>query len=414
MNGPTLFNLSSVFSAVAGAVPDQDMLVWRERRLTYREADRRIDALAAHLRTAGLGCHTERKHLARHESGQDHLGIYLRNGTEYLEAMIAGYRARVAPFNVSYRYVEDELTFLLADANARAVIYHAEFAPRIAAIRAHLPNLRVLIQIADDSGHALLPGAVDYETIIAATQPTAGPDEPCGDDLYILYTGATTGMPKGVLWRQHDIFLAAMSGRPYGSDSPLASYAELAELARQAAGAVSLLMVPPFIHGAAQWAAFHAITMGGRIVIPDNVRRLNAHEVLQLAEREKVLSIPVVGDAMARPLVEALEQRAHDLTTLAAISNGGAPLSPPMRHRIMAALPARVDHRRRRRIRVGYAAQCVVQQRFPVADWDYHFSLQSASTFASSSSKVAGEISPRIICMFRPWLNSACANAPFR
>ena len=143
MNGPTLFNLSSVFSAVAGAVPDQDMLVWRERRLTYREADRRIDALAAHLRTAGLGCHTERKHLARHESGQDHLGIYLRNGTEYLEAMIAGYRARVAPFNVSYRYVEDELTFLLADANARAVIYHAEFAPRIAAIRAHLPNLRV-------------------------------------------------------------------------------------------------------------------------------------------------------------------------------------------------------------------------------------------------------------------------------
>jgi acyl-CoA synthetase (AMP-forming)/AMP-acid ligase II len=119
MNGPTVFDLSSVFSTVAGAVPDQEMLVWRERRLTYSEVDRRIDAFAAYLRIAGLGCHTERKYLARHESGQDHLGIYLRNGTEYLEAMIAGYRARVAPFNVSYRYVEDELTFLLADANAR-------------------------------------------------------------------------------------------------------------------------------------------------------------------------------------------------------------------------------------------------------------------------------------------------------
>jgi 3-oxocholest-4-en-26-oate---CoA ligase len=339
MNGPTLFDLSSVFSAVAGAVPDQDMLVWRERRLTYSEVDSRIDALAAYLRTVGLGCHTERKHLARHESGQDHLGIYLRNGTEYLEAMIAGYRARVAPFNVSYRYVEDELTFLLGDAKARAVVYHAEFAPRIAAIRARLPHLRVLVQIADDSGHDLLPGAVDYETIVAATQPTVGWVEPSGDDLYILYTGGTTGMPKGVLWRQHDIFLAAMGGRPFGSDSPLASYAEVADRARQAAGAISLLMVPPFIHGAAQWGAFHAITMGGRIVIPNDVHRLNAHEVLQLAEREKVLSIPVVGDAMARPLVEALEQRQYDLTALAAMSNGGAPLSPSMRDRIMAALP---------------------------------------------------------------------------
>ena len=339
MNGPTLFDLSSVFSAVAGAVPDQDMLVWRERRLTYSEVDNRIDALAAYLRAVGLGCHTERKHLARHESGQDHLGIYLHNGTEYLEAMIAGYRARVAPFNVSYRYVEDELTFLLADAKARAVVYHAEFAPRIAAIRARLTHLRVLIQVADDSGRDLLPGAVDYETIVAATQPTAGSVEPSGDDLCILYTGGTTGMPKGVLWRQHDIFLAAMGGRPFGSDSPLASYAEVADRARQAAGAVSLLMVPPFIHGAAQWGAFHAITMGGRIVIPDDVNRLNAHEVLQLAEREKVLSIPVVGDAMARPLIEALEQRQYDLTALAAMSNGGAPLSPSMRDRIVAALP---------------------------------------------------------------------------
>jgi fatty-acyl-CoA synthase len=339
MNGPTLFDLSSVFSTVAGAVPDQDMLVWRERRLTYREVDRRIDALGAYLRAAGLGCHTERKRLARHQSGQDHLGIYLRNGTEYLEAMIAGFRARVAPFNVSYRYVEDELTFLLADANASAVVYHAEFAPRIAAIRTRLPHLRVLIQIADNSGHDLLPGAVDYETIITATQPTAGPFAPTGDDLYILYTGGTTGMPKGVLWRQHDIFLAAMGGRPFGSDSPLASHTELADQARQAAGAVSLLMVPPFIHGAAQWGAFHAITMGGRIVIPDDVHRLNAHEVLELAERERVLSIPVVGDAMARPLVEALEQRQYNLTALAAISNGGAPLSPSTRQRIMAALP---------------------------------------------------------------------------
>lgn len=335
----SLFDLSSVFATVAATVPDQEMLVWRQRRLTYADVDHHINTLAGYLRAAGLGCHTERQDLAGHESGQDHLGLYLRNGTEYLEAMIAGYRARVAPFNVSYRYVEDELTFLLNDSNARALVYHAEFAPRIAAIRPHLPNLQVLIQVADNSGNDLLPGAVDYETIITATQSSAESTMPTGEDLYIIYTGGTTGLPKGVLWRQHDIFLAAMGGRPFGADSPLSSYAELADHARQAAGQVSVLMLPPFIHGAAQWAAFHAITMGGRIVIPDDVHHLNAHEVLQLAGRENVLSIPVVGDAMARPLVEVLEQRDYALTTLAAISNGGAPLSPSMRQRITTALP---------------------------------------------------------------------------
>lgn len=126
--------------------------------------------------------------------------------------MIGSYRARVAPFNVSYRYVEEELLYLLKDSNARAVIYNAEFAPRVAAIRDQLPNLAVLIQVADESGNELLPGAVDYETILKTPAPQAGMPTPSGDDLYILYTGGTTGMPKGVLWRQHDIFLSSMGG----------------------------------------------------------------------------------------------------------------------------------------------------------------------------------------------------------
>src|SRR4029077_10921484 len=122
VNGDTLkFDLSSVFKAVASAIPHEDMVVWRDRRLTYGAMDARIDGVANYLVTVGLGCHTERDALAGHESGQDHLGIYLRNGNEYLESMVAGYRARVAPFNVSHRYVEEELVYLLNDARAGAL-----------------------------------------------------------------------------------------------------------------------------------------------------------------------------------------------------------------------------------------------------------------------------------------------------
>ncbi len=198
-------------------MPEQEVLVWRDLRFTYRELNARIDGVAHYLVDRGLGCHTERADLAGHLSGQDHLGIYLRNGNEYLEAMVAGFRARVAPFNVNYRYVEEELVSLLLDAQTKALVYHAEFAPRVAAIRDRLPDLRVLIQVSDESGNEPLPGAVDYESIVGTPPPSAGMPIPTGDDLFILYTGGTTGMPKGVLWRQDDVFIASMGGTPYGT-----------------------------------------------------------------------------------------------------------------------------------------------------------------------------------------------------
>jgi acyl-CoA synthetase (AMP-forming)/AMP-acid ligase II len=339
MGADTNFNLSDVFRTVATTIPDHIYLVWRDRRLTYGQADARVDGFARYLTSVGLGCHTERAALKGHESGQDHLGIYLRNGNEYLEAMTGSYRARVAPFNVSYRYVESELVYLLTDSKARALVYPAEFAPRVAAIRDQLPHLQVLIQVADESGNALLDGAVDYETILTTPEPAGGMPTPSGDDLYLLYTGGTTGMPKGVLWRQHDIFLSSMGGRPWGADEFTASYAELAEQARAAAGAMSILVIPPFMHGAAQWAAYTMVTMGGRLVIPDDVERMRAPDVLRLVEREKVISIPVVGDAIARPLIDEIERGDYDLSSLITFTNGGAPLSPTVRERIHAALP---------------------------------------------------------------------------
>jgi fatty-acyl-CoA synthase len=209
----------------------------------------------------------------------------------------------------------------------------------VAAIRDRLPHLSVLIQVADDSGNSLLPGAVDFESTLSTPTPPQGRPTPSGDDLYILYTGGTTGMPKGVLWRQHDIFLSSMGGRPWGSDQALASYEELSSKAAASPGAMSILMIPPLMHGAAQWATFNMVTMGGRVVIPDDVEGMRPDAVLRLAEQERVLSIPVVGDAIARPLIDEIETGDYDLSGLFTITNGGAPMSPTVRARILKALP---------------------------------------------------------------------------
>ncbi|RNL64897.1 acyl-CoA synthetase [Nocardioides marmoriginsengisoli] len=333
----TEFNLSRVFSTVAATVPDQEVLVWRERRLTYAAMEARIDGVAHYLAGQGLGRHRDRGDLAGHEIGQDTVGLYLRNGNEYPEAMLASYRAGAIAFNINYQYVEEELVYLLNDAGAAAIVFHAEFAPRMAAILDRVPSIRVLIQVADESGHALLPGAVDYES--TTTTPPVPLPEALGEDAFLLYTGGTTGMPKGVIWRQHDVYVAAMGGRPFGSPDPYTSYEEIAEACRTANGGIRLLMTAPFMHGAAQWSSFHMISTGGRIVLPSDVHHMDAVDWLRTTEREGVMSIPVVGDAMARPLVDELERGDYDLSGLAAINNGGAPISPGVRHRIHEALP---------------------------------------------------------------------------
>ncbi|MBE9373812.1 acyl-CoA synthetase [Saccharopolyspora sp. HNM0983] len=339
MSAPnTTFDLSTVFDTVARAVPEREVFVWGGLRLRYREMNARIDGLARHLVQRGLACHGNRGDLAGHVSHQSHLGLYLRNGNEYLESMIAGYRARTVPVNVNYRYVDEELHHLLSDTQVRALVYHAEFAPQVAELRARLPQLEVLIQVADDSGNDLLPGAVDYEEAVRTPPGTAMP-VPAGDDLYIICTGGTTGLPKAVLWHQDDIFVRAMGGTPFGSDQPFDSYEQIAEAARDGGDGMRLLMTAPFMHGAAQWSTFHVVTTGGRLVLPADNTRLDWEDALAATAREGVISIPIIGDAMARPMLAALEGGRFDLSGLAAINNGGAPLSPAVRTRLLEALP---------------------------------------------------------------------------
>ena len=333
----TQFTVPAVARAVAATIGDRELIIQGERRYTYAEILERSNRLAGYLHSRGLGCHTERSTLAGHEVGQDLLGLYAYNGNEFVEALLGSFAARVAPFNVNFRYVKSELQYLLADSGATALIYHAAFAPRLAEILPDLPQLRVLIQIADDSGNALLDGAVDYESIIESSSPTS-PVAYSPDDLYVLYTGGTTGMPKGVLWRQHDIFMTSFGGRNIMTGETVGSTDEI--VARVAAGpGTKVLILPPLIHGAAQWSVMTAITTGQTLVFPAVVDHLDAEDVVRTIEREKVMTVTVVGDAMARPLVAAIEKGIADVSSLAVVANGGALLTPYVKERLIEVLP---------------------------------------------------------------------------
>ena len=334
----TQFNLADAFETVAGVNPDRECIIWGDKRLTFSQVADRSRRLGAYLRSRGLGAHTERAELDGHESGQDHLGIYLYNGNEYLESMIGAFMARVAPFNVNYRYVADELLYLLDNSQCRALVYHAAFAPVLAEVRDRLPRLELLVQVADDSGNDLLPGAVDYEAVLVETEPTIDV-RPTADDLYILYTGGTTGMPKGVLWRQHDIFLSAMGGRNILTQEKVETYDDLAAQAAAFPEPLKFLVIPPLMHGAAQWVAFIALNNGHAIVLPPDTRRFDPAEAWRTIERERCNTLTVVGDAIARPLIEELENGSYDTTSLLSVGNGGAPLTPTIKQRLLEQLP---------------------------------------------------------------------------
>ncbi|HVN85991.1 MAG TPA: acyl-CoA synthetase [Candidatus Binatia bacterium] len=330
------FNLAEINEAIAAAIPDRECIVFRDRRFTWRDFCTRTRRLGNFLRSRGLGCRQERAGLQNFESGQDHLGLYLYNGNEYLEGMVGAYKARVAAFNVNYRYVENELIYLLNDADCRALIYHARFAPTLQKIRGDLPHLGVLIQVADESGHALLPGAVDYEQALAQSSAEQPPLTWSPDDLYILYTGGTTGMPKGVLWRQEDIFFGALGGNPPGGMKH-ESIDTVVEAART--GTMRALPAPPFMHGAAHWMAFTCFHQGGTVVVQNEPGRLDPHDVWFTIEREQVAFLTIVGDAFGRPLLDQLSKGAYDLSSLRVLLSGGAILTPALKAGFLEQLP---------------------------------------------------------------------------
>jgi acyl-CoA synthetase (AMP-forming)/AMP-acid ligase II len=316
------FNLADLFELVANRVPDRLALVAGDRRLTFRELDERATRFANYLVDIGV------------EPGQ-HVGIYSVNRAEWVEAMFGCYKARAVPINVNYRYVAEELRYLFDNADLVALVYEAEFGPLVAAVLPALPQLEHLVVLDDGSGTVTEElAAVEYEHALESASPARefGPRSP--DDLYILYTGGTTGMPKGVMWRAEDIFFAALGGGNYGGP-PITAPEQIAE--NVSANPASSLALAPLMHGNAQWTMSIAL-YGGNSVVLNTGRRFHADEIWDLVERENVLVISLVGDAMARPLVDALASRDHVPSVLAIVS-GGAILSPSIKSEINEKLP---------------------------------------------------------------------------
>ena len=328
-----MFSLARLHETIAEAIPDRECLVFRDRRFTWEQVTDRTRRLANVLSSAGLGCHTERADLRNWESGQDHVGLYLYNGNEYLEGMLGAFKSRCAPFNVNYRYVENELLYLFDNADARAIVYHAAFAPVLEKLQEKLPKVVLWLQVADDSGNALLPGAVDYETALANASPEPLSDDVSQDDLYILYTGGTTGMPKGVIWRNEDIYLAALA-----AGGPPESLVALQDRVKAGAGMRSL-PTPPLMHGAAHWVAFNVWHIGGTVFIQSEVERLDPDDIWSTVEREKINAITIVGDAFARPLMDQLNKKNYDLSSLALVTSGGAIFTAALKRELLEHLP---------------------------------------------------------------------------
>ena len=348
------YNLADLFESVVDVVPDREALVYvdhpgtgAERRLTYAELDAAANRIGHHLLDSGV-------------RPGEHLGLHLYNGVEYLQTVLGCLKARIVPVNVNYRYVEEELVYLYRDADLVALVFDAEFAERVAGALPQVPELRHLIRVGtgpDASGpEASGPDASDPD---GSGPDTSRPDaslaavpfaeaEACGspgrgfparsaDDQFIIYTGGTTGLPKGVMWRQEDLFFAGLGGgAPTGE--PVKKPEELAERVAAGGSGITFFPTPPLMHGTSTLTAFIGFYFGQRVVVH---RKFVPEEVLRTVAKEKVTSISLVGDAMLRPLIDALQGplKGTDCSSVFSVSSSGAIMSDTVRGQFRALLP---------------------------------------------------------------------------
>ncbi|MFH8751756.1 acyl-CoA synthetase [Streptomyces rimosus] len=327
------YNLADLFESVVDTVPGREALVHldhpgtgAERRLTYAELDRAASRLAHHLRDHGV-------------TPGSHVGLHLYNGVEYLQTLYACLKIRAVPVNVNYRYVEDELAYLYRDADLVALVFDAEFTGRVAAVLPRTERLRHLVRVGTPPPGAPEPvvAPVPFEQAEASGSPGRDFAPRSGGDRLVIYTGGTTGMPKGVMWRHEDIFFSGMGGgAPTGE--PVRRPEELAE--RVAAGGEGLVFfpTPPLMHGTSTLTAFIAFHFGQKVVLH---RKYVPEEVLRTIERERVTSVSLVGDAMLRPLADALAGplKGTDCSSLFSVSSSGAILSETVRAQFSALVP---------------------------------------------------------------------------
>lgn len=310
--GATTFNLADLFEQAADAWPDRDYLVAGAARRTYAEMEARANQLAHHLAAQGVG-------------RGDHVGIYALNCVEWVETVWAVFKLRAVWVNINYRYVEDELAYIFDNADLVALVVAPEFAERAGGAREYSPLLI----------HVLVIGG-DYEAALAAQSPARDFAPRSNDDIYILYTGGTTGMPKGVVWRHEDVLMALGGGIDIRTGHVMRSPTEFIDKGN--AFALTTMPTMPLMHGAAQWSVMGGSFTGNRIVLLD---KFDAAEVWRLIGTEKVNLLMITGDAMARPLMDELVANpdGYDLTSMFAISSTAALFSQSLKDAFLDHFP---------------------------------------------------------------------------
>jgi len=309
-------NIADLFELVVDVIPEREALVCGDARSTFAELEERANQMAHVLTGKGV-------------KAGDHVGLHLYNCNEYMEGMLACFKIRAVPINVNYRYVDEELLYMVNNANMVASIHHREFIPNIKAIQQDASGLKTLICVEDGTDYDLADiGSIGYETSMAEESRARDFEERADDDLFILYTGGTTGMPKGVMWPHKNVFYAAMGGG--GHFHPEGPITEPEQIRGRASEGTSLcsFALAPLMHGASWWYACIMLLAGNKLVLNHN-RSLKGEQIWDIVEKEKVNSLQVVGDAMVIPLLDSLKEYPDrwDLSSIFNIGSGGAVFS---------------------------------------------------------------------------------------
>ena len=309
------FNMADIWEAVADQIPEREAIICGPVTRTYAEIETNANRIAHLLADAGVG-------------PGDHVGIYLQNGPEWLETLLAAFKIRAVPININYRYVADELRYLFDDADLVALVHGTEYDDEVAAVASGVDGLDAIWSVGD--GGTLAPAMAG-----ASAERDFGPRR--SDDHYVLYTGGTTGMPKGVVWHHEDAFFACIGGGdPMRLQGPVEEPSEMLE--RIIDFDFVAFPTAPLMHAAAVWTSLSWLLCGAKIVLHPG--SFDPKMVWEAIENHQVATLIIVGDAMARPLVDQWKAEGpYNVESLFAIGSGGAPLSPHLKAELVSMLP---------------------------------------------------------------------------